>query len=350
MRPDIAAYRINHQPDRKTDFSMMDMWIELKPKGYDPFKDPSSNGATRSHKGAPKQKAPADSQRPSFHRSSMKARNVQGQLVAYANAVLCRQFRTRLFSVLISDTYARIILWDNSCAVVTRRFDFISQPKHLAQFFWLYHQLSLDLRGYDPSVTIPDSREQILAKNALRITDDKATFVKLCIPDDRGVLADRSYIAETPPYTPRSPMGRNTRGIVAYDLMKQKVVWIKDYWRIIGPGMEKEGDIYVDLHRHCVPHIPRFERASEIKSNDLCTTSNHRWVHETWACHTRETRTYSLYRLVLGEVGRKLTSFESSWECVNALADALDGMYFLAFIRGRILTAFCSPLGGLPDR
>ena len=317
MRPDIAAYRTVCLPNCTTDFGMMDMWIEVKPKNSDPFRDPAPGGPSM---------APADGVRPPFHRSSMKARDTQGQLVAYANAVFCRQFRTRLFSVLICGRHARIILWDKSCAIVTEKFDIISQPGHLAQFFWRYNLLPLNTRGYDPSVTTPDAHEQVLAKRALRITAANATLVKLCVPNDTGVVGDKFYVAETPRFIPRSSIGRSTRGFVAYDLAKRRIVWIKDYWRVIGPGMEKEGDIYMELHRHRVPHIPRFDRAGDIKSSPLCTTSNNRWIHENWACRTKELRTYSLYRVVLDEVGRDLTSFESSWEYTNAITDALEGI------------------------
>jgi hypothetical protein len=320
MRPDVAAYQKDSESKGVTDFATMDMWIELKPKGSEPFKDPQ--------KSPPKRKAKANTaERLPFHRTSMKARDTQGQLVAYANAVLCRQFRTRLFSVLICHDQARIILWDNSSAVVTERFDFITEPTLLAEFFWRYHCLPLVMRGYDTSVTAPNSEEQLLARKFLRVNAKDPTFVKIGVPNNTSAASAevRFFIAETPRFVPRSPFGRCTRGFVAWDITTREIVWIKDYWRVNAEGMEKEGNIYLDLHRHGVPHIPKFSRAGDIKSSELCTTSNDRWVNENWACYTKESRTYTLYRVVLNEVGRDLISFDSSWEYTNAIADAVEG-------------------------
>ena len=178
MRPDVAAYRWPCQTDRVPDFAMIDMWIEIKPKGRDPFlAKPSAPPSNRKAKA---------SRHPRFLRSSMEARHIQGQLVAYANAVFCRQFRTRLFTVLISGHHARIMLWDKSYAIVTDCFDITSEPRLLAEFFWRYHLLPMEMRGYDTSVTTPSADERALANRALRVRTANATFVKLCVPDDTG--------------------------------------------------------------------------------------------------------------------------------------------------------------------
>jgi hypothetical protein len=335
MRPDVAGYHKDSKSNGVTDFATMDMWIELKPKVAEPFKDPQERPPK------PKVKKANTAKRPIFHHTSVKARETQGQLVAYANAVFCRQFRTRLFSVLICHDHARIILWDNSSAVVTESFSFITKPTLLAEFFWRYHCLPLVMRGYDTSVTAPSSTEQLLARKYLQINLNAKdpTFVKIRVPDDTSAAAEvKFFIAETPRFVPRSPFGRGTRGFVAWDVTEREIVWIKDYWRVNAEGMEKEGDIYLDLHRHGVPHIPKFGRAGDIKSNELCTTSNDRWVNETWACRTKESRTYTLYRVVLNEVGRDLISFDSSWEYTHAIADAVHGdILFFTFCFGMLI-------------
>jgi hypothetical protein len=258
----------------------------------------------------------------------MEAQETQGQIVAYANAQWARQFRTRFFSLLICGRYVRIFLWDRTCTIVTESFDYVQYPCELAKFLWRYHLLSQEMRGYDASVTTPISDEVTAAREALQITDKDTTFVKLMIPQDEE--PDAFYIAELPPFSWRSPIGRGTRGFAAYDLTNDKVVWIKDYWRINAPDIEKEGDIYADLHHHNVPHIPRFERGGDITSSSLCKTSHHRWKDAPWACRTREMVTYSLYRMALNEVGRDLMSFASSWEYVNATADAVEGKTIVA--------------------
>jgi Fungal protein kinase len=291
----------------------MDFWIEVKPsKMYDPFNDPAGKKLPRTK-----------TARKSFYCKSMEAQETQGQIVAYANAQWARQFRTRFFSMLICGQHVRIILWDRTCVIVTESFDYVQCPSNLTEFLWRYHLLSQDMRGFDTSVTTPNSDEVAAARDALQITDKDPTFVKVMVPQDKE--PDAFYIAKSPSFCWQSPMGRGTRGFAAYDFTNDKVVWIKDYWRINAPEIEKEGDIYADLHRHNVPHIPKLERGGDITSSLLCITSHHRWKDEPWACRTLEMVTYSLYRIALGEVGRDLTSFASSWEYVNAIADAVEG-------------------------
>jgi hypothetical protein len=128
------------------------------------------------------------------------------------------------------------------------------------------------MRGYDLSVTKPDSAEVLAAKQALGVTYISATFVKLLLP--QYGQPDALCIAEAPGLSVvESPMGRGSRGFTAYDPAHNKVVWIKDYWRIDEPDMEKEGDIYQELRLHNVPHIPTFERG-DVTKTDLCKSSN----------------------------------------------------------------------------
>jgi hypothetical protein len=282
----------------------MDMWIEVKlSPAFDPFVDSDP--------------------RKSFHHHSMAAHHTQGQLVAYANAQWARQFRTRFFSLLITGHRARILLWDRSCIITTESFDYVQRPHLLATFFWKYHSLSPELRGYDTSVTDPSPDEVSASRTALRITSKNNSFRKLRVAECGE--PDLFYIVETPPFGWRSAIGRGSRGLPAYDLENETVVWVKDYWRVDAPSIEKEADVYRELHRSGVPHIPRLSRGGDVTGGPLCTTSNHKRRTDAWACRIPEIETYTKYRLVLEDVGKDLTSFASSWEFVNAIADGIEG-------------------------
>jgi len=237
----------------------------------------------------------------------------------YAAAHLGLQFRNFVFSILICNRFARFIRWDRAGAIVTDAIDIISNAHTLAEFTMRYSQLTPEQRGHDTSVFIPSVAEITLARNALQIHDAGARFVKLMVPQNGQ--PDAFYIATSPRYGSRLPIGRGSRAFLAYDIEKKCLVYIKDYWRVDVPGMEKEGDIYKDLHTNNVPHIPRFDRGDDLGP----VTVTQQWRENAWACATAQLFTYRHYRMVLGDVGRDLASFTSSWEFINALADAIEG-------------------------
>ena len=290
---------------------MMEFFIEIKRKAtHDPFKFVT---------------VPADSDKTrDFHLNSLRTAEVQGQLVTYANAQWSRQFRTRIFSVFICGQMACFILWDRSAAIVTEAVNYIHNPHDFLKVLWRYNFLSAEHRGYDTTVVDPDPHEVLAAKDALQLeATNGINFIKLSIP--HASQPDAYYVAEVPAFTSRSPFGKGTRGFPAYDLQNKKVVWVKDYWRTDAPDMEKEGDIYADLHRYNIPHIPVFERGGDIKCSALCSTSNYLKNSEPWARETPQRERLVLYRMAIGEVGRSLMCFQSSWEFVNAVTDAVEG-------------------------
>lgn len=109
-----------------------------------------------------------------------------------------------------------------------------------------------------------------------------------------------------------------------------EVVYLKDSWRIAAAGMEKEGDIYCELHDHEVRHIPSLVCAGDVYCG--------RWLQETrtnsvlakddWIAYDSKLlklERHVHYRIVLGEVGKPLTEFSSTKEVLQVLHDALEG-------------------------
>jgi hypothetical protein len=143
-------------------------------------------------------------------------RDTLGQITSYATAQFAKQFRTHIFSVLIFHEHARLIRWDRSGAIVTRRFNYCDTI-HLLDFFWRYNVSSLEQRGVDTSVTIV-SGEGIPAAaiEALGI-NSKTPLLQFSVHDS-NTAADRFYIGRKPTFDgSTSPTGRQTRAFLAFD-------------------------------------------------------------------------------------------------------------------------------------
>jgi hypothetical protein len=293
--------------NRMTDFSKMELWLEFKyHKDSDGFRDPEGH-SNPSEDGF------------RFEHDSEESQLTRGQLASYAAAHMGTQFHVHAFSLLICGSFARFIRWDRAAAIVSQRFDYTKQSTPLADFFWRYSRLGPDSRGCDTSVTNATPGETSFARKHLMINDPSRTFMEYMVPGGGNY---GYYIAPSPKYTSRSPFGRATRAFSAYDLRSNRVVFLKDYWRIAEPGMEKEGDIYAQLEEHNVPHIAPFDRGDDVLDH---ITIAQTLTKEPWACLMKKIPHYKHYRMTLNLVGRDITSFKSSWEFVNAIADAMEG-------------------------
>ncbi|KAH9970557.1 hypothetical protein BGW80DRAFT_1446904 [Lactifluus volemus] len=58
--------------------------------------------------------------------------------------------------------------------------------------------------------------------------------------------------------------GLRVPGFLAYDVESGNLVYLKDYWRINHPDVQKEGDIYGELHEAHVPNIAKMSRACDV--------------------------------------------------------------------------------------
>jgi len=317
LAPDIGIYSINDQPqgDAKTDFSKMDLFVEFKiADTSDPFRDPED----------PLHPKAGDFR---FENDSDDARLVRGQLASYAAAHAGCQFRVHIFCVLVCGNYARFIRWDRDGAIVTGRFNYIKQPHFLAGFFWRYDHLDRRRRGYDTSVSsaTPEDIQQIQHFES-RLRDDNPAhrdFRILTVPDRDEPEVEKQFVVSFPAkYTARSPFGRATRPMLAFDMETREIVFLKDYWRADVDGMEKEGEIYALLESNRVPNIAPFGKGNDVRDH---TTLTHTLRDEKWACWSRDMVVLRHYRMSLNVVARPLTSFCSSWEFVSAIADAMQG-------------------------
>ena len=320
LAPDLSIYPIKNQPegDAKTDFSKMDLFVEFKNAvSSDPFWDPPDGKKRREF---------------CFEKDSNDARLIRGQLASYAAALAGSQFRVHVFCVLVCGKYARFIRWDRDGAIVTERFSYIQQSDLLADFFWRYNYLDPLRKGYDTSVSSIDPNQSGIQSTYFEtLQKDNPAHRKFCIlvvSDRVNAEDEKQFVVSFPPvYTARSPFGRGTRPMLAFDMEKEKIVFLKDYWRADVDGMEKEGKIYELLEKHKVPNIPPFGRGNDVRDHRTLTNTLR---EKTWACSSKEMVLLRQYRMTLDVVARPLTSFSSSREFVSAIADAMEGKTFFA--------------------
>ena len=312
LNPDISVYNKNSKRRGETDFSTMELFIKVKAKkGDDPFRDDTSP----------------------FEHGTKDSTDTRNQVISYRVAHGATQFRTHIFSVLIINDRARLMRWDSAGAVVTAAFPYCNRNSLLLEFFRRFDQLDPEKRGIDCSVSDPSESE---SADARKVLDLKANvpLVKLAVHDN-STNKTTYYVGPMPTFMRHaSPTGRCTRTFVAYDVQTGATVFLKDTWRIDLPDMHKEGDIYERLKQANISRIAPFVCGADVRDHRTRTEA---YANKPWALPlSKALRPHRQYRLVLAVVARPLTSFRSSWELVNALADALQGEYILALFMRRL--------------
>jgi hypothetical protein len=217
---------------------------------------------------------------------------------------------------------ARILRWDRSGTIVTEAFNYNESPL-LAEFFRRYSQAPRKMRGIDQSVSAPTAEEAAAAGKALGL-DVKVPLFKLEIPISSG--ASRYFITTTPQAAFHIPAGRATRGFHAYDISQATLCFVKDTWRIDLPGIRAEGLTYKTLKNGHVRNIPKCIAFGDILTRTYHATKTSDYSSRKWARPTNgHLIPHRHYRLALDVIGRSLTAFNSSYEMVGAVHDAIIG-------------------------
>ncbi|EEB99374.1 hypothetical protein MPER_00960, partial [Moniliophthora perniciosa FA553] len=135
------------------------------------------------------------------------------------------------------------------------------------------------------------------------------------------------YLGNAPSFKGnKSLTGRSTRGIVVYDIKNRKVAYLKDTWRVCGTGydIDKEGDTYRKLKAAGVRNVPTVVTFGDVGDERWHRTQTDIFARKKGS-PIRQLRGHRHCRLVFREVGRDLTSFETTGEIVGAIADAVVG-------------------------
>ena len=266
---------------------------------------------------------------PGFENTSDRSEKTLGQICAYATAHMAAQFRTHVFSLLVFPKYARILRWDRAGVIVTGKIDLVENASLLGEFLWRYQNATPAQRGHDQNVTpvaletvvkdIPDGVEKLGATN-------DSSFFSVKFPNN-----DEYFISKAVYMGVGSPTGRSTRTFKALSVKTKSVVFVKDTWRVIHPGILPEHEIYNMLDSQGIPHVATLITYHDMEEQ---VTRTKDFARKGWVKleGPESFRRFQHYRLVLGEVARPLQSFRNVRELIQVFRDALHGMSFFRLL------------------
>lgn len=136
------------------------------------------------------------------------------------------------------------------------------------------------------------------------------------VEDDRK--KDSYFLIGRPRFANHSPMGRATRGYVAYDMTSGKLVFLKDTWRPDSTRIRTEKEIYIHLHKHRVRNIATLICGGDVGEKQQRTLTQDFEGEDGYGARIH-------YRLVVKQIGRSLEDYKKSREMVLALQDAIIG-------------------------
>ena len=276
---------------------------------------------------------------------TQSAYQIYSQLVAHASAVHRSQFRAFSFSIVLFGDTGRLLRWDRSGVIYTEPFNWVTEHDTLFEFIWRLNFISDVDRGFDTTVTSVEDEEAVAALSKLRTHKgmenvERTDLHKVIVYDDHSTdEPPRCYITPSAIWPTETLFGRSTFGYIAYDVTSTNLVYLKDFWRTDYPGIQKEGDVYRELHDAEVPNIAALGRAGDVPLSpqhantvplDAQRTKTQDYVkggvlgHE-WCPGQPRVDPYVHYRLVLETLGQPLNTFKSTQQLCEVIRDAIVG-------------------------
>jgi len=130
------------------------------------------------------------------------------------------------------------------------------------------------------------------------------------------------------------------------DVLRSDLVYLKDFWRVDHPEIQKEGDVYHRLHEARVPNIAKLGRAGDVRltiddgqiRNPVCVqrTRTQDYLNRSWCPGRPVVEPYIHYRLVLETVGMPLNRFKSTRQLCEVIRDAIIGAESFPYITPQI--------------
>ncbi|KAI0641599.1 hypothetical protein C8Q79DRAFT_918749, partial [Trametes meyenii] len=129
--------------------------------------------------------------------SAARRAAVRVQLMAYAHNIFLYQHRDALYSIFISGKDFRILQWDRSGVIATKKHDYVKDPRPLLEFLAYFESLSDIQQGIDHTATLLASTSK-----AYKLMDDFAQANPSDMPH-----ADKTEIppVDTTSFSPTSP-------------------------------------------------------------------------------------------------------------------------------------------------
>ncbi|KAI0645207.1 hypothetical protein C8Q79DRAFT_758439 [Trametes meyenii] len=310
---------------------------------------------------------PFDDTRESGEPNSDERRKVLGQVMAYACRVFKKQHRKHQFTLMVLGSSARIIYWDRSGVVATKKFNYKKEPEKLVGFIWIFARLPARERGIDPTVIRVEERsedwklmqdrsekERLLEGTLVAVQEHARKAFKTSLAhsdlwkvrvDERSpsdaesetVITSRYFLVGKPTFVSDGLSGRGTRGYVAIDLSDREgpFVFLKDVWRVDHPGIRREGEILGFLNERGVQSIPTRLYHGDVDPLCLQTTL----AQNVWkAKHPKDAdkcplKTHTHYRMVVREVGLPMDEFKDGKELIYLVTRCI-GAHWGAYQQG----------------
>ncbi|KAH9889432.1 hypothetical protein C8Q73DRAFT_654349 [Cubamyces lactineus] len=277
-------------------------------------------------------------------------RSILGRIMTYSILVFGNQHRTHHYTLMILGNSARIIRWDRSGVVATKKFKYVQNPLMLAQFLWRFARMTPAERGHDTTAVrvLPGSAVYKIMQACK--TAPKATSGKPVIGDHARQLFVESlddnqcwrirvddeekgpqyFLVGKPHFQASGLAGRGTRTYVALDVThrtRRTFAYLKDAWRVAHLKIDQEGKILQELNSADkggpVSNVPTLRCHGDVE--DQVTASQDVWEMKFGGKGLEcPLKTHRHYRLVVNEVGLPLNRFESACELVGLFVYCLE--------------------------
>ncbi|KAI0649748.1 hypothetical protein C8Q79DRAFT_899953 [Trametes meyenii] len=308
------------------------------------------------------------------YRSAMPASQdrmlARGRTTRYWVEIFNHQHRQHMFVVSIICNMASLIYLDQSGAVYTQPFDYVEEPVALATFLYRFTKMSPEERGHDPTTSLASESERDVFRELWRTYPDSAIGRRNPAPilalkhagtpgwpvyalsiyaswsdESKSLSTDRPFTLRRcfvgrPHYMSGSLTGRGTRGLVAYDLVDERVMYIKDSWRAISEDVSSEYDNYRRIYgRLAALNAPFHEVGllAVLAGGDVQPTPEPTAADRCTTATLQNTRAQEVLndglstaplmrrhqRLVFKEVCRPLEDFKDAHELCDVLLHAL---------------------------
>ncbi|KAL4245053.1 hypothetical protein ABKN59_010107 [Abortiporus biennis] len=152
---------------------------------------------------------------------------------------------------------------------------------------------------------------------------------------DGNDSSTREFLVGGMMYASPSVIGRGAKVSVGYDMKDGVLVLLKDSWRIVAAHVHPEHEVYARLKEHKVPHVGNVVCGGDVGDNDPSTVYL-RYI-------TRKHHRRQHYRLVLKEIGRPLSEYQSEYHPPCYLSAALLGKFYRFEEDAKILHRDISP-------
>ncbi|GJE92073.1 hypothetical protein PsYK624_082260 [Phanerochaete sordida] len=228
-----------------------------------------------------------------FDIATVEGHIARARLLTSAQALFSRQHRSRLFELLFVSKGVRFVLFDQSGAIVSQRFDYLKTPDTLADFFWRFSHMNDAARGMDPAAVLATQQEARLfteaihdfvsacqvpgnseerrrsLPNAEHSLDSSNTYPVWAIQVSGSVTGTSTKLVTQKPFAGHATLfSRGTRAYLAYDVNEQQLVFLKDSWRASSSHTRPEFDIYQDLQSGGVPFVPDVMYGGDVLDPD----------------------------------------------------------------------------------